>query len=278
VDTRPIGVFDSGLGGLTAVKELRRVLPGERILFLGDTARVPYGTRNADTIRQYAREDMAFLLSRGVKYIVAACGTVSSNLSEAETDALPVPYTGVILPTAQAAAAATKNGIVGIIGTPATVKSGSFVKALQAIDPAITAVSQPCPLFVPLVENGYVGNDCTVTKLIADEYLMKLREFSPDVIILGCTHYPLIKNLIEERANEIIGNVSIVDSGEEAAIAMKKFIEASGLSSNKETIAKPEFYVSDETQNFEASASLFLGEKISDVTKIDIGKYSFKKL
>ena len=112
MDTRPIGVFDSGLGGLTAVKELRRVLPGERILFLGDTARVPYGTRNADTIRQYAREDMAFLLSRGVKYIVAACGTVSSNLSEAETDALPVPYTGVILPTAQAAAAASSRWAV----------------------------------------------------------------------------------------------------------------------------------------------------------------------
>ena len=261
MDTRPIGVFDSGLGGLTAVKELRRVLPGERVLFLGDTARVPYGTRNADTIRQYAREDMAFLLSRGVKYIVAACGTVSSNLSEAETDALPVPYTGVILPTAQAAAAATKNGVVGIIGTPATVKSGSFVKALQAIDPAITAVSQPCPLFVSLVESGYISRDCEVTRKVAEEYLAPIRQSGADTLILGCTHYPIIRDIIADIMGE---GVALIDSGEQTARAVAARLTQLQLLSGEESAPCPTFYVSDKPDNFSALAELFLGEPVSD--------------
>ncbi|MBQ4094167.1 MAG: glutamate racemase [Oscillospiraceae bacterium] len=261
MDRRPIGVFDSGLGGLTAVKELRRVLPGEDILFLGDTARVPYGTRNADTIRQYAREDMAFLLSRGVKYIVAACGTVSSNLSVSETGALPVPYTGVILPTAQAAAAATKNGTVGIIGTPATVKSGAFVAALQQIDPAIKAVSQPCPLFVPLVESGYIARDCDVTRKVAEEYLAPIKQSGADTLILGCTHYPIIRDIIAD----IMGKgVVLIDSGEQTARAVAQQLQRLGLTADREQADSPTFFVSDKPDNFSALAELFLGEPVSD--------------
>lgn len=273
-----IGVFDSGLGGLTAVRVLRKILPGEKIVYFGDTGRVPYGTRSDEIITKYALDDMNFLSTYGVKAVLVACGTVSSVALDTLKESFDIPVMGVVKSACEKACALTKNKKIALLATPATVKNKAYEKECGNIDASVSVTGVGCPMFVPLVENGYVGNDCTVTKLIADEYLMKLREFSPDVIILGCTHYPLIKNLIEERANEIIGNVSIVDSGEEAAIAMKKFIEASGLSSNKETIAKPEFYVSDETQNFEASASLFLGEKISDVTKIDIGKYSFKKL
>ncbi|MBQ9959232.1 MAG: glutamate racemase [Oscillospiraceae bacterium] len=261
MDRRPIGVFDSGLGGLTAVKELRRVLPGEDILFLGDTARVPYGTRNADTIRQYAREDMAFLLSRGVKYIVAACGTVSSNLSASETGALPVPYTGVILPTAQAAAAATKNGTVGIIGTPATVKSGAFVAALQQIDPAIKAVSQPCPLFVPLVESGYIARDCDVTRKVAEEYLAPIKQSGADTLILGCTHYPIIRDIIADIMGE---GVVLIDSGEQTARAVAQQLPRLGLTADRDQADSPTFYVSDKPDNFSALAELFLGEPVSD--------------
>ena len=181
MDQRPIGVFDSGVGGLSVVRELCRLLPGEDIVYFGDVGRVPYGTRSREVIYRYASEDLRFLRDRGVKLIVAACGTASSVIDSALTDRLPMPYTGVIEPTARAAAAATRNKTVGIIGTDATIRSGSFVRALQAIDPDIHPVGQGCALLVPLVENGYINFDNQVTRLV-------LEALSPPDPGIGCRH------------------------------------------------------------------------------------------
>ena len=189
MDTRPIGVFDSGLGGLTAVRQLRRVLPGEDIIYFGDTGRVPYGSRGREIIRQYARQDIRFLLSHDVKFIIAACGTVSSTYPPEEAARLPVPFTGVVGATARAAVDATRNGKVGIIGTAATVRSGSYAAVIKDMKPETEIVARACPMFVPLVENGYVNDGNPVTKLIIAEYLQEVKDAGVDTLILGCTHY-----------------------------------------------------------------------------------------
>ena len=181
----PIGVFDSGLGGLTAVRELRRILPGEDIVYFGDTGRVPYGTRGVDVIVRYAKQDIAFLLEQNVQYVMAACGTVSSTLPEAYTRTLPVPYTGVVQSAAAAAVRATRTGLIGVIGTPATVKSGSYNAAIAALMPGARIVATACPLFVPLVENGYFGADNAVTRLVARDYLKDIRAAGVDTLICG---------------------------------------------------------------------------------------------
>ena len=198
MDTRPIGVFDSGLGGLTAVRQLRRVLPGEDIVYFGDTGRVPYGSRGRETIIQYARQDIGFLLSKNVKFIVAACGTVSSTYPPAEAAHLPVPFTGVVGAAARCAAAATRTGRIGIIGTQATIRSGSYQALLRQLVPDAQLFAKACPLFVPLVENGYVDDGNPVTKLVIADYLTELRDTGIDTLILGCTHYPLLERLIGE--------------------------------------------------------------------------------
>ena len=176
MDTRPIGVFDSGLGGLTAVRQLRRVLPGEDIVYFGDTGRVPYGSRGRDIIVQYARQDIRFLLSQNVKFIIAACGTVSSTYPPEEAAKLPVPFTGVVGATARAAVDATKNGKIGIIGTAATVRSGSYAAVIRDILPGVEIYARACPMFVPLVENGYFNDGNPVTQLIIAEYLQELKD------------------------------------------------------------------------------------------------------
>ena len=187
MDTRPIGVFDSGLGGLTAVRQLRRLLPGEDIVYFGDTGRVPYGSRGHDVIVRYAQQDIRFLLSQNVKFIMAACGTVSSTYPSAEAAQLPVPYTGVIGAAARAAAAATKNKRIGVIGTAATIRSGSYATQLKDLVPGVQIFARACPLFVPLVENGYVNGD-KVTQLMIEENLTPERDYSIDTLIIGCTH------------------------------------------------------------------------------------------
>ena len=191
MDTRPIGVFDSGLGGLTAVRQLRRVLPGEDIVYFGDTGRVPYGSRGRDIIVQYARQDIRFLLQKDVKFIIAACGTVSSTYPPEEAARLPVPFTGVVGATARAAVDATRNRKIGIIGTAATVRSGSYAAIIRDMMPDVQIFARACPMFVPLVENGYFNDGNPVTKLIIAEYLQELKDAGVDTLILGCTHYPL---------------------------------------------------------------------------------------
>ena len=270
MDTRAIGVFDSGLGGLTAVKQLHRLAPQENVVFFGDTARVPYGTRPAQTIVRYALEDLSFLLTFDIKLIIAACGTVSSTLPRRYTEALPVPFVDVIGPTARAAAAATANGKIGVLGTPATIRSGSFVRELESIDSRLAVTAQACPLFVPLVENGYTARDCEVTRLVAREYLEPLMQTGVDTIILGCTHYPIIKGVIADIVGE---KVTLIDSGRETARYALELLNKSDSCGGE---GKLDFYTSDQGDGFENSAELFLGYSLgagarkADLQRIDL--------
>ena len=270
-----VGVFDSGLGGLTAVKELKKILPGEKIIYFGDTGRVPYGTRSAEIITRYALDDMNFLASFGVKAVLVACGTVSSIAIDVLRKNFNLPITGVVEPAAKKACMLTKTKRVALLATPATVRNRAYEREISKLDKNINFCAIGCPMFVPLVENGYVDDNCAVTNMIADEYISRLKDFCPDVIILGCTHYPIIADIIKKSALRLIGNVQIVDSGAEGAAAIKDFLSSEGLLNNDCKSAGANFFVSDETQDFEKSASLFLGEKITDVTKIDIADYAY---
>ena len=256
MDKRPIGVFDSGLGGLTSGRALRRLLPHEHIVYFGDTGRVPYGTRGADTIIKYAKQDIAFLLSHDVKYVMAACGTVSSTLPKADQMALPVPFLGVVDAASSAAVCASKTGRIGVLGTAATIRSGSYQKAIQAQCEGAAITATACPLFVPLVENGYVSDDCAVTRMIAEDYLAACKAAAVDTVILGCTHYPLIRGVIAQVMGE---GVTLIDAGAEAAKAAAADLAARALLTSAEN-GKAEYYVSDSTESFMALAEAFLGE------------------
>ena len=266
-----IGVFDSGLGGLTAVKEFLRVLPNEKIIYFGDTGRVPYGTRSRETIRKYAFQDAAFLLSHNVKMVVAACGTVSSVAGGLLREKLAVPYTGVVNPTAYTAVRVTKNRRVGIIGTAATVNSHSYKLRLQKLDPAIEVFEQACPLFVPLVENGVIDRRDVITKAVVARYLDPLREQGIDTLILGCTHFPILREAISDFMGE---NVRLIDSGLETAVYAAKVLCEQELLSDETAVQTPEFYVSDTPDGFKSVAGLFLGRDMEHtVTQIDIEQY-----
>ena len=268
MDTRPIGVFDSGLGGLTAVKELSKILPEENIVYFGDTGRVPYGSRSREIIRKYTSQDVHFLLSQNVKMILAACGTVSSTASDI-LHSVGVPATGVIFPTAQAAAHATRNGKICVIGTSATIRSGAYRNALKKIDPALCVFEQDCPLFVPLVEGGFVADEEEITLLAARHYLLGLKQKGVDTLVMGCTHYPIISRIISKVMGE---DVTLIDSGRETALwAAKALREANLLASAG---GSRSFFVSDYVENFSQIAEIFLGCNIlSDVQRIDIEKY-----
>ena len=274
MNNKAIGVFDSGLGGLTAVRVLKSILPNENIIYFGDTGRVPYGTRSDEIITRYALDDMNFLSSFGIKAVLVACGTVSSISLPALRTHFDVPVTGVVEAAAKKACVLSKKKRVALLATPASVKNGSYEKHISLNYPDVSFMGISCPMFVPLVENGYIANDSKVTKLICEEYISLLREFSPDSIILGCTHYPIIKDIIKETAKEIIGDVQIVDSGAEAAFEIKDFLEREKLlcDSKKGSVR---YYVSDETPSFCKTASIFLGEEIENVSKINISNYAF---
>jgi glutamate racemase len=270
LDNRPIGVFDSGLGGLTAVKELTKIMPHENIIYFGDTGRVPYGSRSPETIRKYAKQDVSFLQSSNVKMIVIACGTVSSVAGNIG-DHVGIPYTGVLEPTAAAAARVSRNKRVGVIGTTATIRSGSYRRKLAAIDPEIEVYDRDCPLFVPLVENGFITDDEEVTRLVAERYLAPLRDKKIDTLILGCTHYPIIKHII----SEVMGNVvTLIDSGRETALYCAEVLKEQQLLNVNETDGNCSFFVSDQTEGFSQIAEIFLGCDVkSDVSHVDINLY-----
>jgi len=256
MNNKAIGVFDSGLGGLTAVKEIKKLLPNESIIYFGDTGRVPYGTRSNQTICRYAKEDIEFLLRHDVKLIVAACGTVSSVVPDAG-NLLNIPYTGVVAPAVNAATSVTKNKKVGVIGTAATVKSHSFKQALQKINGDIDVYECACPLFVPVAENGF-ADDFEISLPIAKRYLTQFINKEIDTLILGCTHFPLLKKVI----SEVLKNVTLVDTGEQAAIETKRILTQNNiLSDNK---SENRYFVSDTVQGFAQISSLFLGEDIKD--------------
>lgn len=266
MDNRAIGVFDSGLGGLTAVRELHRIMPDEHIIYFGDTGRVPYGTRSRRTILEYTRQDVAFLNSHDIKAIVVACGTVSSAALPIVKTENSIPMVGVVKPTCSAALAATKNQRVGIIGTKATIQSGSYEGQLHTMNPGVHTIARPCPLFVPLVENGRFLPDDPVTQLVIEEYLTELRDYGVDTLILGCTHYPLLRDAIAQFMGR---HVALIDSGAAAADYVKTFLEP----------AQPggggtEYYVSDDPDSFDAYAEMFLGEPAGvHAQLVDIASY-----
>lgn len=268
-DNRPIGVFDSGLGGLTVVKELKRLLPHEDIVYFGDTGRVPYGTRSNEIVRRYAREDEAFLLSQNVKMVVAACGTVSS-VAYMTGEELPVPFLGVVTPAAEQAAAATKNGRVGVIGTPVTVKSRSHARAILKHLPDAVIVANACPLFVPLVEEGWIAADDPVTRQVAARYLEPIIEGKVDTLIMGCTHYPALRSVLAD----ILGDaVTLIDPGTATALQVKAQLTAMDALSVSGGSCR--YYVSDRPDAFSRIAQILLGEEIRDaVQEIDINRYS----
>lgn len=261
MDNRPIGVFDSGLGGLTAVKELEKVLPGESLVYFGDTGRVPYGTRSREVIRRYARQDMDFLLGHSVKAVLAACGTVSSAAADIGAK-LPVPYFDVVGPTARAAAEATKNRRIGVLGTSATIHSGTYVRAIGEIDREIEVFQEACPLFVPIVENGYISPEDELVRIVVERYLAPIREAGVDTVILGCTHYPLLSEAIGRAMGP---GAVLINSGREAAIALAAALrEGDGLCGPGQE-RSADFYVTDAPENFSAVAELFLGHSVEGI-------------
>lgn len=270
MNNNAIGVFDSGLGGLSAVKEMLKAMPNENIIYFGDTSRVPYGNRSKDTIRRYAVQDANFLLTHNVKMVVAACGTVSSVAPDLE-DILKVPYTGVVLPTCYTALRETKNGKIGVIGTSATINSHSYKTRIQQKNPDIEVFEQDCPLFVPLVENGFIDRNDMVVKLIVERYMAGLKDAGVDTVILGCTHYPILKDAISDFMGE---NVTLIDSGKETALYTKKVLEENGLVNTDSSQKSAQFFVSDTPDNFERIASLFLSKDMNNCAKrINIEKY-----
>lgn len=268
-DNRPIGVFDSGLGGLTVLKELEKVLPNENIVYFGDTGRVPYGSRSNDTIISYARQDENFLLSKNVKYIVAACGTVSAVAAKQAQD-LPVPFMGVVDNSVADAVACTKTGKIGVIGTPATINNGAHKRLIEKLMPNAEVTTAECPLFVPLVEEGWVCDTDEVVLGTVRRYLQPLIDAKVDVLILGCTHYPVLKSAIKRVMGE---DVMLVNMGYSTARAVKRQLEEADLlnTSGKEPVR--EFYVSDVTAGFSKIANTLLGEEIKNVNLVDISKY-----
>ncbi len=272
-DNRPIGVFDSGLGGLSAVCALEKCMPGEKIVYFGDTGRVPYGTRSEETVIKYSKDDLTFLSSKNVKAVLVACGTVSSIALDELARLTTVPVVGVVKPAcADAVRLAGGTGKIAVLGTPATAKRGAYTEEIKKIYPEAQVVNRACPMFVPLVENGYIGENPISVK-IAEEYIGDLGGFLPDCLILGCTHYPLLRPSIEKACENVLGYIpEIVDAGECAVRELSLTLEKGGLLADKNECGKSEFFVSDETHNFSLVAGRFLGREIFDVTKIDIEK------
>ena len=255
MDARPIGVFDSGLGGLTTVKKLAELLPGEDIIYLGDTGRAPYGSRSRETIIKYACQDAAFLAGFDIKAMVIACNTACSAAFDVLDDTYDIPLYEVVNPPALAAMKHTKNGKIGVIGTSATIRSRAYEAALKKISPEMNVYTQPCPLFVPLVENGRIDPDDIAALVIAKDYLAGLRESGVDTLIMGCTHYPLLQGVI----SKIMGpEVTLIDSGAETAKLVAADIHARAMMSPVSADRSMKFFVTDSTDGFSAIASHFM--------------------
>lgn len=269
-DDRAIGVFDSGLGGLTVVKELCRILPNEDIVYFGDTGRVPYGTRSRETIKKYALQDEKFLLSKNVKLIIAACGTVSSVASDT-ADLIYVPFFEVVSHAAKESVKATKNGKIGVIGTSATIKSGQHKKVIKSLMPDAEVTAQSCSLFVPLVEEGWYRADDIIVFETVKRYLEPIINNGCDTLILGCTHYPVL----EEAINKVLdGKVTLINAGTPTSLFVKDYLINNQLMNDKVNVGKCSFYVSDKADSFRYQASILLGHDIDEtkVSQVDINK------
>jgi glutamate racemase len=261
----PLGVFDSGIGGLTVARALFERLPEESVLYFGDTARVPYGPKSPETVRRYSAQILAYLLERGVKAVVVACNTSTAHALDDLRARSPVPVIGVIEPGARAAVQATKTGHIGIIGTAGTIASGAYERAIASLRPGLTVHSQACPLFVPLVEEGWF--DHPAAELIAHEYLEPLKRAATDVLVLGCTHYPLLKPLL---ARVMGPDVCLVDSAEETAGAVARELTTRGLLAQNGA-GSHRFAVSDDEPRFRKVGARFLGERLTTVEVVPLG-------
>ncbi len=262
---KPIGVFDSGVGGLTVAREILRHLPDETIVYFGDTARVPYGTKSREAITRFALEDARFLVSKDVKMIVVACNSVSSNALGRLKEEFGIPVLGVIEPGARAACRTTRNNKVGVIGTSATIESGAYKEAIHRCSQEVDVISAACPLFVPLVEEGWLDKKITVD--VAKEYLVPLLEKGIDTLLLGCTHYPLL-----ERAIAMVtgSEVTLVDSAETTAKEVAELVRSGGPVANGHGERAHQFFLSDIPRNFTEIGKRFLGREIEPVQRVDL--------
>jgi len=263
---RPVGVFDSGFGGLTVARALARRMPHESILYFGDTARVPYGSKSPDIVRRFSREAAQLLLSRDIKLLVIACNTATAHAQEMLARELDIPVVGVIEPGAETAVRATRTGRIGVLGTAGTIASGAYDLAVRRrLGESVRVYAQPCPLFVPLVEEGWI--DHPVTRAVAREYLRPLREVDVDVLVLGCTHYPLLRPLLEA---EMGPGVRLVDSGEETASTVAGLLQDAGLENGTGSPPVHGFLVSDSPLRFREFGRRFTDGLIDEVAHVDI--------
>ena len=267
----PVGVFDSGVGGLTVAREIMRQIPEERIVYFGDTARVPYGNKSKDTILRYSRQIIRFLRTREVKAIVIACNTASAYALDTVAAESDIPIIGVINAGARTAVQATRNGKIGVIGTEGTIGSGIYTRVMKQLKPDIQVTGKPCPLFVPLVEEGLLHD--SVTDEIASRYLSVLKGKYIDTLVLGCTHYPLLRSTLRRLMGE---DVVLVNPAYETAIELKQLLEERGLERDGEEPLQGEkyqFFVSDLAEKFTSFATSILPNEVKETRKIDIENY-----
>jgi glutamate racemase len=262
--TAPIGIFDSGVGGLTVVRAVHEQLPTESVLYLGDTARVPYGTKSSEVVQRYALKCADFLKSQGAKAIVIACNTASAVAVDTIRNTFQIPVLGVIVPGAQAACEASNSGKIGVIGTQGTIESGSYQRAIKGIRPDTEIFAKACPLLVPLAEEGLLHHPAT--ELLAKEYLEPLIAEGIDTLVLGCTHYPLLQPLLEEIAGK---SITVINSAAAVATAIKTLLEENNLASTKESHSD-RFFSTDTATRFKAVGKSFLGDRIDDVAVVDL--------
>ena len=267
----PVGVFDSGVCGLTVAREIMRQLPNEKIVYFGDTARVPYGSKSKETILRYSRQIIRFLKTKGVKAIVVACNTASALALEEIRDEIDMPIIGVVKPGAKVAVEKTVNKRVGVIATEATISSGLYTDYIKAQDADVTVYSKACPLFVPLVEEGWLKD--SVTEEVARRYLEELKEQNIDTLVLGCTHYPLLRNMIGKLMGD---EVTLVNPAYETAVSLGELLEEKGLAAGNENRYASEmydFYVSDAAEKFKKFANSILPFRIENISQINIEEY-----
>ncbi len=268
VNSNPIGIFDSGLGGLTVAKKIYELLPGENVVYFGDTARFPYGPRSQEIVRKISFQNTNFLLAQNVKFIVVACNTASALALDELKRYCKKPMIGVVEPGAYAAANTTRNGKIGVIGTVGTINSRAYQKAIHRCDPKLTVYSLPCPLFVSLAEEGYTNREAT--RLIAAEYLDPLIKHRIDTLVLGCTHYPLLKKVISQTMGK---TVNLIDSAEETAKEVVNLLKQHRLLRKTKRGSYRRYFVSDIPDRFVEVGKKILKEQIKEVIRIDIDKY-----